>query len=75
MQGGIKFIRLPAGAKFSELIANPAHYLREMENGRIQAEGKLENLYTNPATPFLKAFFYRFELPGKEHETRACTVS
>lgn len=29
VQGGIKFIRLPAGAKFSELIANPAHYLRE----------------------------------------------
>lgn len=29
VQGGIKFIRLPVGARWSGLLANPAHYLQE----------------------------------------------
>lgn len=30
VQGGLKFIRLPAGTKFSQLVADPAPYLRNM---------------------------------------------
>lgn len=36
-----------------------------MENGRIDVEDKLESLHSNPSTPFLQAFFQRFDLNGK----------
>lgn len=38
VEGGIKFIRLPRGAKFSELVADSARYLREVEAGLPAAD-------------------------------------
>lgn len=46
IQGGIKFIRLPAGAKFSELIANPEGYLREVVSNLPYME-----LFVKPGAP------------------------
>jgi tungstate transport system ATP-binding protein len=36
-----------------------------MDGGRIDLEGKLKDLYNNPCTDFLRAFFWRFELPAR----------
>lgn len=46
VQGGLKFIRLPAGTKWSELVGNPARYLREAVADLPAAE-----LFVQPALP------------------------
>jgi len=40
------------------------HRVLAMENGQIQVEGTLRDLSTNPNTPFLQAFFRRFDFTG-----------
>ncbi|KKM12698.1 hypothetical protein SY88_02180 [Clostridiales bacterium PH28_bin88] len=43
--------------------------LLAMENGRVQVEGTLRDLSTNPNTPFLQAFFRRLDFAGMELRT------